>query len=257
MQSFSPDIPLEALRAEIRAIQASPSSGTRARLPFGVHAMDSRIGGGLVPAGLHEIISESSALSDDAAATLFVAGIAARLGGSSGAVLWALTRRDLFAPSLAQAGLCPNRMIYAECRNDDEALPVMEEGLRHGGLAVVVGEIGRATMTAMRRLQLAAEDSGVTALLLRRWRRGSEDPLASPSAAVTRWRIGCVPSELLPVSGIGRPRWKVELVRQRGGPSYEWILEGTDEAGRLALPVEPSHRPAAPDRGAAQVRSAA
>ena len=63
-------------------------------------------------------------------------------------------------------------------------------------LAAVVGEIGRLPMVAGRRLQLAAERSGVTALLLRRWRNGAEAAAERdrPSAAVTRWRIASLPS---------------------------------------------------------------
>ncbi|WP_318962304.1 hypothetical protein [Allosphingosinicella flava] len=105
-------------------------------------------------------------------------------------------------------------------------------------------------MTATRRLQLAAEESGTMALLLRKWRKSGVDPLGQPSAAVTRWKIGCVPSAPLPVQGVGRPRWSVELVRQRGGEPHQWIMEGCDAQGRLALPAEPSHRSAAADRGA-------
>ena len=123
--------------------------------------------------------------------------------------------------------------------------------------AAVVGEIGRASMTATRRLQLAAEDNATMVLMLRRWRRGGEDPLAVPSAAASRWRIGCVPSLELPTQGIARPRWLIELVRQRGGQPHHWIMEGTDEAGRLALPAGPSHRPAAADRRERSARHAA
>ena len=36
----------------------------------------------------------------------------------------------------------------------------MEEGLRHGGLAAMVGEAGRVAMASTRRLQLAAEEGG-------------------------------------------------------------------------------------------------
>ncbi len=42
----------------------------------------------------------------------------------------------------------------------------MEEGLRHGGLAGVVGELVRLPLTPSRRLQLAAEASGVIAFQL-------------------------------------------------------------------------------------------
>ena len=233
---------LAALRAEVRAIESTGSDRPRDCLPFGVEAMDRRLaGGGLAVPALHEVAGASAALPDDAAATLFLAGIAARLGGGDGTVLWALSRRDLFAPGLAQAGLGPARVLYAECRGDEEVLAVMEEGLRHRGLAAVVGEVGRAAITSTRRLQLAAEEGATAALMLRRWRRAGEDPLAVPSAAVTRWRIACAPSVPLPVEGIGRPCWRVELARQRGGEPFQLIMEGTDAQGRLALPAELRH----------------
>ena len=236
---------LDALRAQVRAIESVASPGADSHLPFGVPAIDERLaGGGLARGALHEAAGASAGLGDDAAATLFVAGIAARLNGQ---VLWVLTRHDLFAPALAQAGLPPERLIYAECRKDEDALAVAEEGVRHKGICVVVAEVSRVGMTAARRLQLAAEESHTTALLLRRWRNAA-DPLAAPSAAATRWRIGCSPSQVLPVSGIARPRWTVELVRQRGGPTHHWLMEGSDEAGRLAPLSGARHRTVAPER---------
>src|SRR3982750_3846223 len=88
-----------------------------------------------------------------------------------GRVPGAPPRRDLFAPGLALAGLAPNRILYAECGSNEDVLAVMEEGLRHGGLAAVVGEVSRVAMASTRRLQLAAEESGTMALMLKRPRR--------------------------------------------------------------------------------------
>ncbi len=245
---------LAALRAEVRAIESACAGGARECLPFGVDAIDARLaGGGLATAALHEVAGARAELSDDAAGTLFIASIAARLDGP---ILWALSRRDLFAPGLALAGLGPSRILYAECGRDEDVLAVMEEGLRHGALAAVVGEIGRVGMASTRRLQLAAEEGGTAALMLKRWRRNGEDPLLVPSAAVTRWRIACAPSEDLPVPGIGRPRWSLELARQRGGEPFHLIMEGPDHEGRLALPAEPSHRSPAADRGLGARRAA-
>jgi protein ImuA len=68
-----------------------------------------------------------------AGAALFAAGIAARTRGK---VLWGLTRPDLFAPALAQAGLMPGRVIYVEAGDERSVLICFEEGLRHGGLGV-------------------------------------------------------------------------------------------------------------------------
>ena len=240
---------LAALRAEVRALESSGAARSGAVLPFGIDAVDSRLaGGGLAAAALHEAAGDRPSLADDAAATLFAAAIAAR---RTGPVLWALARRDLFAPGLALAGLPPDRVLYAECGSNEDVLAVMEEGLRHGGLAMVVGEVSRVAMASTRRLQLAAEESGTTALMLKRRHRSSEDPLGAPSAAATRWRIACAPSAELPVAGIGRPRWTLTLARQRGGEPHQWTMEGPDEQGRLALPAEPRHRPDQATRAAA------
>ncbi len=232
---------LAALRAEVRSLESAGAGEGRLCLPFGLDAVDSRLaGGGLPIAALHEAAGERPGPADEAAATLFLASIAAR---RSGTVLWALARRDLFAPGLAGVGLAPDRVLYAECGRDEDVLAVMEEGLRHGGLAAVVGEIGRAPMPATRRLQLAAEEGGTPALMLRRRRGGGEDPLASPSAAVTRWRLACAPSSPLPVPGIGRPRWRLTLARQRGGAPFDLLVEIPDAEARLALPALSQHRP--------------
>ena len=232
---------LAALRAEVRALESSGAARDGEMLPFGIDAVDSRLaGGGLAVAALHEAAADRPGLADDAAATLFLAAIAVRRPGP---VLWALGRRDLFAPGLALAGLAPDRILYAECGGNEDVLAVMEEGLRHGGLAAVVGEVSRVAMASTRRLQLAAEESGTMALMLKRRRRGGEDPLGAPSAAMTRWRIACAPSAELPVPGIGRPRWNLMLARQRGGEPHQWIMEGPDEQGRLALSAIPFHRP--------------
>lgn len=233
---------LAALRAAVRALESAGAEPLSC-LPFGLEAIDSRLsGGGLPVAALSEAAGERPGPADEAAATLFLAAIAAR---RPGIVLWALARRDLFAPGLAGAGLAPDRLLYAECGRDEDVLAVMEEGLRHGGLAAVVGEVSRAPMPATRRLQLAAEEGGTPALMLRRWRGGGEDPLSPPSAAVTRWRLACAPSAPLPVAGIGRPRWRLALARQRGGAPFDLIVETPDAEARLALPAVFEHRPGA------------
>src|SRR3954470_1051955 len=230
--ALSRDARLAALREEVRAIERSGFAGAAPApscLAFGIPELDERLAGGGLACGLHEAAPGSPSPRDQAAATLFLAALAARFAmarGEEGQVLWALSRRDLFAPGLAQAGLTPDRLLYDECRNDEEVLAVMEEGARHGGLAAMVGEIGRLAMASARRLQLAAEQGGGAALMLRRWRKADVDPLGAPSPALTRWRIACAPSAALPYErigpyeGIGRARWQVALVRQRGGPPH-------------------------------------
>lgn len=230
---------LLALRAQIARIE---SGGKRARgvLPFGVQAVDTRVpGGGLALGALHEVAGGGNGAVHGAAASLFTAGIAAR---TSGQVLWCVTRADLFAPSLAQAGLHPDRVIYAEVGDEKAVLACMEEGLRHGGLSAVVGEVARLPMVASRRLQLCAEESGTIALAIRRWRRMTEaSDFGQPTASVTRWRVTALPSEPLPVPGVGRARWLVELIRARAGEYADFELGACDEQGRLALPADLVH----------------
>jgi protein ImuA len=210
-------------------------------LPFTVAAIDQRLPqGGLALGALHEMIEGGPAAEFAGAATLFVAGIAARLKGP---VLWCLSRRDLFAPGLMNAGLHPDRVIYAETFREREVLAVMEEGLREQGLAAVVGEVTHLGLTASRRLQLAAEASGVPALALRRWWTVAEKELTGlPSAAVTRWQIAPFASHAPPTPGLGRARWHVELLRCRGGEPHSWIVEACDAKGRLALPADLADR---------------
>lgn len=212
-----------------------------AALPFGVVSLDTKLADrGLRIGALHEAAAAGTAWGDDAPVSLFLAGIAAR---HPGPVLWLVRRRDLFAPALSQSGLASERLIYAEAHDDAPLLAAMEDALRHRGLAAVIGEAGKASLTATRRLQLAAEGGTTLALLLRRHRRAGEDPLAAPSAAMTRWRIGPAPSLPLSVAGVGRARWQIELVRQRGGDPFKMTVEACDEKGRCALAGELVDRP--------------
>ena len=289
---------IAALRERIRCLEGGERH-RRAVLPFGVKAIDERLPeGGLALGALHEVAGGGNGAIDGAAAALFAAGIAAR---TRGRVLWCVTRPDLFAPALALAGLAPDRVIYVEAGDEKSVLACFEEGLRHGGshggLGAVVAEVARLSMTASRRLQLAAEGSGAIGIAIRRLpymrervtgarasapsprlrgegrgegafpqtqtrpkssdsRRGpltrnlreeransDLSPQAGrgegqPTAAVTRWRVSALPSHPLPVPGIGRARWRLELIRCRGGESACFEVEACDAQGRLALPSD-------------------
>lgn len=233
-------IAIADLREQIERIEGDKRH--RPTLPFMVNAIDRYLpGGGLALGAVHEVIESGPAAEFAGAATLFTAGIAARLKGP---VVWCLTRRDLFAPGLAAAGLHPDRVIYVEAGRDREVLPLVEDALREKGLAAVIGEVTRLSLVASRRLQLAAEASGVPALILRRWWTVAEKNLTTlPTAALTRWRIASAPSAVLSVPGVSRQRWRIELIRCRGAEARSWIVEGCDAKGRLAVPADVAHRP--------------
>ena len=244
--------------AGLRAIAAGAGGqrGGGDAVPFGSPAVDLLLaGGGLARDALHETAAASVGFAEEAAATLFLAGAAARFAaGPSACVLWATIRFDLYAPGLDQVGLTASKLIHAEARDDAEVLALLEDAVRDGSPAAVVGEVRRAGMVATRRLQLAAGERGVPVLLHRRWRRIGVDPLAEPSAAATRWRIGCAPSPPTAV-GIARARWTVELVRQRGGAPFSLLLEACDHEGRLAVPAPAADR-TPPAAGAVRRRAA-
>jgi protein ImuA len=237
----------DALRHRIRQLER-PAAHPGQALPFGIPALDSHLPeGGLASGAWHEISGGGPDAVPAASAALFAAGILARLAGP---ILWCAATRDLFPPGLACAGLHPDRVIHAHAPDEHHVLLSMEEALRHPALAAVLGELVRLPMTASRRLVLAAEKSGVMALALRRRAEGKPGE-AGLTAAATRWRITPLPSAPLPVPGLGRARWQVELTRCRNAGPKTWMMEACDAQGRLSIPADLAHRPAAQIRGAA------
>jgi protein ImuA len=297
--------PLSALREQVRRIEC-PTATAHGALPFGIAAIDRVLpGGGLACGALHEILGAGGDEEDGALAAAFAAGIVgARAREGDGVVLWCLARPDLYGPGLAAQGLDPARLVLVRARRDAEILWAMEEGLRAPGIAAVVGEIGALPAVASRRLQLAAERSGVIALALRRWRNGGQAARERnlPNAAATRWRIAALPSRairiptrldtpILPLPrggegwgegvtpmirsggasltlpspprggrgfftepGVGYPRWRVELLRCRGGEPASWEVEVrerkvTDATDPVSLAATLVDRPAATSGG--------
>ena len=262
-----------ALQDRIRRIER-PNARSGAVLPLGHAAIDRVLpGGGLALGALHEILGTDGDEEDGAAAAGFAAALAGRIVGRivddqpAGVVLWALPRGDLYGPGLAAFGLDPARVVRVMAARDADILWALEEALRaagsFGGIVAAIGEIARLPMVAGRRLQLAAERAGATALVLRRWRHAAEAAAerTRPSAATTRWRVAALPA--LPMAdapGIGRPRWRVELLRCRGGTPASWELElpseleVADASDPVRLPAALADRPAAPQRPHAEPR---
>jgi protein ImuA len=200
MPVSAPD--LAALRARIRAMERlRPAAGEAVPVAAAVDA--ALPGGGLALGQLHQVLAE------DAAATAFAAAIAGRLAARLGRpVAWIAAGDDLYAPGLAAHGLGPETLLVVRVRSDADALWAMEEALRCPDLACVVGELRRLELTAGRRLQLAAEDGGVTGLAL-------HPPLArAANAGTTRWRVAARPG--------GRHRLTLE--RCRGGMPGKWVV---------------------------------
>lgn len=249
---------LSALRRRIRALE-TPSTegedGAARRLRFGVPAIDNGLPwGGLALGGVHEII-EAEDSAGGGAALGFCAALLARLSAAGGAVLWcqrgsSAGRGELYAPGLAGFGLDPSRLILVRARNDDDLLWAMQEGLRCGRLAAVVGEPRKLGLSKARRLQLAAESRGVPGFLLR-----APGARREPSTALSRWRLAALPGEASSLSSLAsspspspaeRPRWRAELLRARGGSPNVWFMEWCHETHNFSLAAPLCDRPAEP-----------
>ena len=230
---------LERLRAAIRRIEGGGpgwSDAGTAVLRLGIGEIDRHLPWGGLPAGaLHEIVAADGGMAG--AASAFSVHLAALSG--DGPVLWCeggriLDSGALHPPGLRRFGLDPGRLVLARTGNDAETLWAMEDGLRCGALAAVIGALAAVSLTESRRLQRAAGEGGVTALMLRPAGAG-----AAPNAATTRWRVGA--------AGSG---WRLEMFRCRGGPPGDWDVEWCNETRGLALAAAPRDRQAAPGRRA-------
>ncbi len=221
---------LTALRRRIAAAERRGHEPAalcfRQPLTLGVPDVDMALPhGGLALSAVHEVLAAA-----DGAATAFCAHLAARRARDGGMVLWAVTDLGLYGPGLAAFGLPPERLLLVRGRDQRELLWAVEEGLKCRSLAAVVAEPRRLDLTQSRRLQLAAERHGVTAILLR-----PPDSRIEPTAAATRWRVRAAPV----AAPDGRFVCQASLLRCRGGGEGEWMLEWNDAARafNLATPL--------------------
>ena len=230
---------VQELRAQVRTIEAPPRG--RAVTLAGGQGSE----GGMPDLALgclHEVTGDPG---DLCAATGFAAGLVARLsqhiGAGAGApVLWcgrALTSHEhggLYAPGLDEFGLGPERLLVVRARTDTQVLWAMEEGLRCPALSAVMGELDDPGFTPSRRLQLAAEANGLTAVLLR-------TRSAAATGAVTRWHVTSAPTKR---DSMYIPRWQVQLERHRGGDLGGWNVEWRNETGDFSVATSVRDGPA-------------
>lgn len=238
---------LEHLRARIAALEGGGQTGATDKAPLGVEAIDTALPWGGLPRGyLHEVQpSRHGDGIEDGAALAFAAFALARLGHAGGRpLLWIAAGDEPYAPGLAALGLPPERLVVVRAWKPAQALWALEEALRCPALGGILAEIWRLDLTGARRLQLAARNSGVAALLLNRGE--------AIGPAATRWRIGPQPSNGAPGEGVGAWRWRLDLLRCRGlagddrGVVATWDVEWDDETRGLRLAAAAGDRAAEP-----------
>jgi protein ImuA len=110
---------------------------------------------------------------------------------SSGPVIWIRTAHapERLVPWAVRRFLSPGRLLMVEARGEADLLWAAEESLRSGAAGFVIAAPEKPlSLTAGRRLQLAAEAGRTTGLLLIREDGGS-------NAAETRWHCTPLPGD--------------------------------------------------------------
>ncbi len=214
---------LEQLQKELLSLQGLRSVVSTTSVDTGLGPVTGAFPNFTFPLGaIHEFIASGA---EDAAATSgFVSAVVNKLMDKDGVALWISASRTLFPPALMSFGINPEKIIFLDLQKEKELLWAMEEALKCGALAAVIGEIRELGFTASRRLQLAVEESKVTGFILRNSPRQ-----INTTACVTRWKITSLasqPEDDLP--GIGFPGWNVELLKIRNGKPGTWQLQWQD-----------------------------
>jgi protein ImuA len=244
---------LATLRDRIERIEAQGDVLRLHRISLGHAEADVALQGGLAVGVMHEVFAEAG--RQCAAATGFVAGLAGRVAPRR-PLLW--IRQDfceleagaLSMSGLNELGLDPRCLVTVRTADIEATLRASADALACDALGAVVlevwGETSKLDLVASRKLTLAAQASGVTALVL----RVAASP--QPSTAETRWLVRAAHSPpQAPWTAWGAPRFDVELVRNRHGRNGRWIMEWkcdeclfTEPAtDSQPLAATPAHRP--------------
>src|SRR5229473_2165713 len=217
---------LATLRGDIERIETPGDLHALNRVALGHAEVDTMLRGGLAVAAVHEVFAEGH---QSAVATGFIAGLAGRITARR-PLVW--VRQDfsdiesgaLSMSGFSELGLDPRCLVTVRAADADSALRTAADALACDALGGVVlevwGEARQLDLVASRKLTLAAQASGVTALLL----RVAATP--QPSTAETRWIVRAAHSPpAAPWSTWGAPVFDAQLVRNRHGPVGRWIME--------------------------------
>lgn len=225
----------------------------RPPVPLG-KPVDEVLGGGLRRGALHEVFARGWGGAGFGV-------VLAMLAAGTRTLFWvrpdyeAMEYGALSPSGLLELGGDPRQLVMVRSRNPADALSAAGDILAcpHAGalLLELEGAPKCLDLVASRRLVLAAEENGVTAVMLR--------PGATPesSAALTRWEVASAPSSLAD-DDWGNPVFDAALVRHRAGGLGRFLLKWNIEHGCFdttdnlvssdfgAVAAAPAHRQAYP-----------
>jgi protein ImuA len=238
---------LATLRTQVARLEAGEGTQDQLRVALGHDEADATLQGGLATGALHEVFAAAGRQA--AGATGFVFGLAGRVAARRPLVFirqdFAERETGALSPAgLAELGLDPRLLVTVRAGDVETSLRIAADALACDALGAVVlelwGDTPKLDLVGSRKLTLAAQASGVTALVLRIAAR------PAPSTAETRWVVRTAPSlPAAPWSAWGAPRFDAELIRNRHGQTGRWIMEWTCDAHRFSQPAADSQPVAA------------
>jgi protein ImuA len=218
----------------------------RPPISLGNPDLDGVLGGGLRPGALHEVFAHG--WSGGGFGVLL-----AMLAAGTRPLFWvrpdyeAMEYGALSPGGLLELGGDPRRLVMVRTRGPLDALSAASDILAcpHVGalLLELEGDPKCLDLVASRRLVLAAEESGVTAVMLRC------GAIPEPSAALTRWQVASAASSPLD-DDWGNPVFDAQLVRHRAGGLGRFLLTWNPEHGCFDTPDSGAVAAAPADRQA-------
>lgn len=204
--------------------------------------------------GVQEFYADSAA----DAVTVNGFGLGAALSMSSGLdVVWIVHDRGglesgrPYGLGLYEMGVGPETVLLVRARDIRTLLGAGEDALRTRKVGAVLlsawGEDRALSLTASRRLSLAARNGGKRLLLAR------AGAAPQPSAAESRWSVRSIASTPIESGAPGRPAFSATLLRNRAGATPgTWMMEWDRERRSFIEPAALSGGlvPMAPHRSA-------
>lgn len=159
---------------------------------------------------IHEVKGSSLA-----GATAFAAALSTRIPKRN-TILYIAPDRHFSPLGLLPYGVKLEHWIHISARRSKDLAWAVLEAIRCPQISAVLAVMQPTDLTFCRRLQLAAESSGVTGFLL-------GTPHSAPAAsAITRWHISSCRGPF--GRGFDESFWELELLYCRGGRPGKWRL---------------------------------
>lgn len=193
--------------------------GERA-VPSGHAALDALLPGAGWPAGsLTELLVEQGGIGE---MRLVVPALRTLTATAGQHVLFVAPPWQPYACALEAWGLDLGRVIWVRAR-EDEAAWVAEQALRQEGIGAVLLWQAKARADAVRRLQVAAQDSRALAFLIR-------PPAARNQSSPAPLRMVCTPVPPPADATLNRRQWmqltavSVDIFKRRGPPPAQPLV---------------------------------